>query len=155
MNFLHFEQPAKQHHMAPYGRLTEPKKQLGNVNTVIFVWTTLIKAYKVLQAGSYECNDEGKVLGKFKRGPLNKQNCVPVSLSCMSSMLFQTKTACNHLRLFISYYKEMEGDKLFHLPGLSLLITLSCLEFRIEKKYEAFAYHVAFTAFPKSVLVGS
>lgn len=39
--------------MAPYGRRTEPKKRLGDVNIVIFVCTGFIKAYKVLQAGSY------------------------------------------------------------------------------------------------------
>lgn len=53
VNFLHFEQPVQQHHMAPYGTRTEPKRRLGNVNTVIFVWTSFIKAFKVLQEWSH------------------------------------------------------------------------------------------------------
>lgn len=34
------------HHMA---QCTKPKRRLGNVNTVIFVWTSFIKAFKVMQ----------------------------------------------------------------------------------------------------------
>lgn len=61
------------------------------------------------------------------------------------------KIVCSHLVLSISYYKEMEGDKLSQLPGLSQLIIHFCLEFKIEKNIKQFAYYVAFTSSPKTL----
>lgn len=74
-----------------------------------------------------------------------------LSLSHMSVDTVPDKIACSHLVVFISYYKEMEGDTLFQLPSLSQLIIHFCPEFKIEKNIRQFAYYVAFTSFHKTL----
>lgn len=67
----------------------------------------------------------------------------------MSTDTIPDKIACSHLVLFISYHKEMEGDKLFQLPGLSQLIIHFWLQFKITGNIKQFAYYVAFTSSPQ------
>lgn len=151
--------------MAPYGTRTEPKRRLGNVNTVIFVWTSSIKAFKVQrdwrhleQARSHSSetlNTIQVVKVFFKSKPPQTQTFAP-SLSHMSLDAIPDKIACSHFGSFhFTLQRNERWQAFFQLPGLSQLIIHFCLWRRIEKNIKQFAYYVAFTSSPQNVLVGS